>query len=51
MKSPTKISKLQMLKFSKKISREIELENSNGWKSVNKIHKSKKAYDRKNHEK
>lgn len=34
------------LKAVKKADREIELENSNGFKSVTKIHKSKKAYDR-----
>ena len=32
---------------SRKGSREAELENSIGWASVNKIHKSKKTYDRK----
>jgi hypothetical protein len=32
---------------SRKGSREAELENRTGWVAVNKIHKSKKAYDRK----
>lgn len=32
---------------SRKGSREAELENRTGWVAINKIHKSKKTYDRK----
>ena len=35
------------LKVIKKTDREIEMENNPGFKSKTKIHKSKKAYDRK----
>lgn len=36
------------IKASRKGAREAELENSTGFKSITKIHKSKKIYDRKN---
>ena len=42
-----KISKDQIMIAYKKASREIELENSTGWVSKNKIHKSNKDYNRK----
>ena len=42
-----KITKEQILTQNKKISREIELENSTGWVSIHKVHKSKKTYTRK----
>lgn len=35
------------LKAIRKTDREIELENNPGFKSTNKVHKSKKVYDRK----
>ncbi|MDH6355267.1 hypothetical protein M2132_001606 [Dysgonomonas sp. PH5-45] len=36
------------IKAVKKADREIQLEQSAGWVAVNKIHKSKKVYSRKN---
>lgn len=42
-----KVTKEQLLKASKKASRELELENSIGWVSKHKVHKSKKNYNRK----
>lgn len=42
-----KITKEQILTQNKKISREIELENSTGWVSMHKVHTSKKTYTRK----
>ena len=42
-----KITKEQILKSDRKISREIELENSIGWVCMNKVHTSKKTYTRK----
>ena len=42
-----KLTKKQILKFNCKARREEELENSNGWTSTHKIHKSKKHYTRK----
>ena len=42
-----KITKSQILKFNRKASREIELENLTGWVSKHKIHLSKKSYTRK----
>ena len=35
------------IKANRKGSRDAELENSSGWKSVHKIHKSIKTYTRK----
>lgn len=43
-----KITKDDFIKANKIASREIELENSTGWVCVNKIHKNKKVYNRKN---
>ena len=40
-------TKLDSLKASKKASREMELENSTGWISKHKVHKSVKDYNRK----
>lgn len=34
------------MKASRKASRELELENSIGWISTHKVHKSKKTYNR-----
>ena len=42
-----KVTKAQILKNHKRISREIELIEQGGWTAKNKIHKSKKAYTRK----
>lgn len=42
-----KYTKLDSLKASKKASREMELENSTGWVSKHKVHKSLKDYNRK----
>jgi len=42
-----KVSKEQLMKASRKASRELELENSIGWVSTHKVHKSKKNYTRK----
>lgn len=38
---------LDYIKANRKGSREAELENSTGWKSVNSIKPSKKQYNRK----
>lgn len=40
-------TKLDSLKASKKASREMELQNSTGWVSKHKVHKSIKDYTRK----
>ena len=40
------VSKEQLMKASRKASRELELENSIGWVSTHKVHKSKKTYNR-----
>jgi len=42
-----KFTKEDSIKLDRKISREIGLENSNGWVSVHKVHKSDKTYTRK----
>jgi hypothetical protein len=42
-----KITKEEILILYKKTSREIELENSTGWVSKHKVHKSQKDYSRK----
>ncbi|MFV0469586.1 MAG: hypothetical protein ACK5MK_11750 [Dysgonomonas sp.] len=39
------------IKAVKKADRNIQLEKNNGWTAVNKIHKSKKTYTRKNNRK
>lgn len=41
-----KITRDQLLKSERKISREIELESSTGWTCMHKTHKSKKTYTR-----
>jgi len=41
-----KITQKQILTSERKISREIELENSTGWTCMHKTHKSKKTYTR-----
>jgi hypothetical protein len=38
------------IKANRKGSRDAELENETGWKAKNKIHKSKKNYDRKKYD-
>lgn len=43
-----RITKAQIIKNHKKISREIELLENGGWTAKNKIHKSDKTYSRKN---
>lgn len=51
-KQHKKISINDYIKAVKKADREIQLENSVGWTSTTKVHKSKKVYDRrrdKNH--
>lgn len=48
MSKKNKHSKLMdYIKANRKGSREAELEDSNGFKSKHKIHKSKKSYTRK----
>jgi len=47
MKTIGKITKEQIIKSRKKASRELELENSIGWTSTHKVHKSLKDYQRK----
>ena len=42
-----KYTKEQQYKEMKKISREIELEGSDGWTAKHKIHASDKTYNRK----
>ena len=42
-----KIKKSDILKANRRGSRDAELENSTGWKSVRKVHTSKKSYNRK----
>jgi hypothetical protein len=46
-----KITKEQQIKSMKKTSRDIELSLQVGWTAKNKVHKSKKTYDRKNQKK
>lgn len=41
------VTKEQIIKSRKKESRRIEIELSNGWTAVNKVHKSQKNYSRK----
>lgn len=45
------ITVFDYLKAVRKADREIELEKQPGWKSVHKIFKNKKAYDRKTYKK
>ena len=42
-----KITKEQIIKNQKRISRELEFEISAGWVSKHKIHKTSKDYNRK----
>ncbi len=42
-----KISIEDYIKAVKKADREIQLEHTIGWSATTKVHKSKKAYDRK----
>ena len=46
-KKKYKITTMDYLKANRKGSREVELENSTGWKSTHKIHKSDSIYTRK----
>lgn len=46
-----KITIADYIKTIKKVDREIELESNVGWKSITKVHKSKKLYDRKKNKK
>ena len=46
-KNKLRITAKDYLKAVKKADREIELVQQVGWKSVHKVHKNKKAYDRK----
>lgn len=50
-KNIRKISIKDYIKAVKKADREIQLEISPGWVSANKIHKSKKIYNRKTNNK
>jgi hypothetical protein len=45
--SPASFTTHDYIKAVKRADREIALENSSGFKAVTKVHKSKKAYDRK----
>ena len=52
MKKKTVISKEEYIKIQKKLNREIELERNGGrWVSVNRVHESKKRYNRKRNKK
>lgn len=42
-----KFTKEDSMKVSRKVSREMELENSTGWVCKHKVHKSDKDYTRK----
>jgi len=50
-KGGLRITVKDYLKAVKKADRENELAQQPGWKSVHKIHKSKKTYDRKSYRK
>ncbi len=45
-KTKGRVTMAEYVKAMKRVHREIELENSTGFKAVTKIHKSKKTYDR-----
>lgn len=47
IKNIGKFTKWDSIKLDRKISREIELENSTGWVCRHKVHKSLKNYSRK----
>lgn len=52
MKKKVIINKEDYIKIQKKLNREIELERNGGrWISVNRVHESKKAYNRKRNKK
>ena len=52
MKKKTVINKEDYIKIQKKLNREIELERNGGrWVSVDRVHESKKAYNRKRNKK
>ena len=42
-----RISEEQIIKMNRKASRDESLVDSNGWTATHKVHKSKKAYSRK----
>lgn len=46
-KNKLRITVKDYVKAVKKADREIELTRQAGWKSIHKVHKSKKLYDRK----
>jgi len=45
-KKTGRVTMADYVKAMKRVNREMELENSTGFRAVTKIHKSKKAYDR-----
>lgn len=47
MKKKDKITVQDYIKAVKKADRDIDLENSSGFKSTTRVHKSKKVYNRK----
>lgn len=52
MKKKTVINKEDYIKIQKKLNREIELERNGGrWVAVDRVHESKKAYNRKRNKK
>ena len=50
-KNIQKISIKDYIKAVKKADREIQFENNPGWVASNRIHRSKKTYNRKNNNK
>ncbi len=42
-----KNKKLDYVKVNRKASREVELDDEQGWVQIHKVHKSKKNYSRK----
>ncbi len=42
-----RISEDQIIKMNRKVSRDESLVDGNGWTATHKVHKSKKAYSRK----
>ena len=42
-----RVTKEQIMTNNRKISREMEYENQDGWKANEKVHKSQKNYSRK----
>lgn len=52
MKKKVIINKEDYIKIQKKLNREIELERNGGrWIAINRVHESKKAYNRKRNKK